>query len=120
MNFIRIAYNTKTPSMTKQLSIIVAFVLILISCESTKTKKNTVSKEHADLIGTWQENDSLDTTIWVFDQYEVKWKGFKHYYRVSGDSLIISGLVYQILEQSDKKMKIMKLNGKPCTLNRKD
>ena len=79
-----------------------------------------VSKEHAALIGTWQQEDSLETIIWTFDQYEVKWKGFSHYYRVSSDSLIISGLVYQILEQSDKKMRMLKFNGKPCTLTRKD
>ncbi|MDG1331315.1 MAG: hypothetical protein P8P74_03235 [Crocinitomicaceae bacterium] len=109
--------------MTVKTSILVAFILIFSSCESTETetkKRNLVSKEHAALIGNWQEEDSTETTLWSFDQYEVKWKGFTHAYRVSGDSLIISGMVYQIVEQSDKKMKILNLDGKPCILNRKE
>ena len=106
--------------MKRHLLVVVGFVLFLISCESTETNKEIISKEHAALIGTWQENDSLDSTIWVFDQQEVKWRGFRHFYRVSNDSLIISGLVYQILEQSHKKMKILMLNGKPCTLTIKE
>lgn len=118
---LRINYLTRI--MTRHLPILVGFVLFLISCESTEkeeVQRNLVSEEHAALIGTWQESDSLDSTIWTFDQYEVKWKGFTHVYRVSGDSLIISGMVYQILDQTDEKMKIVKLNGKPCTLTRKD
>lgn len=106
--------------MKRQLLVVVGFVLLLMSCESTETEKKTISKEHAALIGTWQENDSLDSIVWVFDQYEVKWKGFTHFYHVSGDSLIVSGLVYQIIEQSEEELKILKLNGKLCTLNRKD
>ena len=106
--------------MTRQLPIIIGFVLFLISCEITETEKNTISKEHAALIGTWQEEDTLGNIVWTFDQYEVKWKGFTHFYKLSSDSLIISGLVYQIVEKSDEEMKILKLNGKPCTLTRKD
>ncbi|MFK7785729.1 MAG: hypothetical protein AB8B56_11470 [Crocinitomicaceae bacterium] len=94
--------------------------MFLISCESVEKEKETISEEHASLLGTWQEVDSSDTVVWCFDQNEVKWKGFTHYYKVTGDSLIISGLSYQILEQSDSTMKIRKLNGKPCMLNRKD
>ena len=106
--------------MTRQLPIIVGFVLFLMSCETAEKKKNTVTKEHAALIGTWQEEDTLENVIWSFDQYEVKRKGFTHFYHISSDSLIISGLVYRILEKSDRKMKILELNGKECTLIRKD
>ncbi len=106
--------------MVKPVGFFCGFLLFLISCESTETKKETISEEHIALLGTWQEADSSDTVVWKFDQTEVKWKGFTHHYKVTGDSLIISGLLYQILEQSDSTMKIRKLNGKPCILNRKD
>ena len=106
--------------MVRLAAIFSGLSLFLISCNTTETEKETISEEHASLIGTWQEGDSLDTTIWTFDQYEVKWKGFKHFYEVSGDSLIISGLVYQIVEHSDEQIQLLKFNGKPCTLNRKE
>jgi hypothetical protein len=111
------------PQKSMKWAVTLGFIFMLISCgsdQSEEKKRNLVSKEHAALIGTWQEEDSLKTTVWIFDQHEVKWKGFTHTYRVSGDSLIISGLVYPILEQSDKKIKLMNLEGKPVVLNRKD
>ena len=110
------------PQKSMKWAVVMGLVLMLVSCgpeQSEEVKKNLVSKEHAALIGTWQEKDSLEITVWIFDQYEVQWKGFTHTYRVSGDSLIISGLVYTILEQSDKKIKLMNLEGKPFVLNRK-
>ena len=106
--------------MVKPVVIFGGLLLFLISCEPTETEKETISEEHVALLGTWQETDSTETVVWNFDRYEVKWKGYTHYYKVSGDSLIISGLVYPRLEQSDSTLKILKLNGKPCTLNRKD
>mgnify|MGYP006232439215 CR=1 FL=1 len=108
--------------MIKQLSFLVGFVLILTACQEAEERKNPnlISKTHATLLGTWQEKDSTEAIFWTFDRYEVNWKGFSHFYDFSGDSLVISGLVYRILEQSDKKMKIMKLDGKECTLIRKD
>lgn len=104
----------------RQLPITLGFILFLISCESTETEKKTITKEHFALIGTWQEEDTLENTVWTFDLHEVKWKGFTHFYHVSNDSLIISGLVYHILEQSDSTIQLLKLNGKQCTLVRKD
>lgn len=106
--------------MKRHLLVLVGFFLFLISCESTETEKETISKEHAALIGTWYEKDSLDSITWTFKQQEVKWKGFTHFYELSGDSLIISGLVYQIMQQSDERLELLKLNGKLCILNRKD
>lgn len=92
---------------------------MLNACESAPKVVREISDEHAALFGTWEEKDSVNHTIWVFDRYEVKWNGFTHVYEVSGDSLIISGMVYRIIEQSDKGMKIKRLNGKECILNRK-
>ena len=106
--------------MKRLLLILIGFVLILMSCQTTQTEIDPISEEHAALFGTWQENDSIGKTTWVFDRYEVKWKGFSHFYTVSNDSLIISGMVYLILDQSKKKMRLMALNGNPCTLIRKD
>lgn len=105
--------------MIKQLLGILVLVLIFASCQSTETKENPISEEHAALFGTWQENDSIQNITWEFNQYELKWKGFTHFYQVSGDSLIISGIVYRILEQSKNEMKLVTLNGKQCTLTRK-
>lgn len=102
------------------LRVLLSFVVILFSCESTSTDVPQFSEEHTALIGTWQENDSVKNTTWVFDRYEVKWNGFSHLYTVSGDSLIISGIVYQIVDQSEKKMKLMTLNEKLCVLTRKE
>lgn len=99
---------------------LLSFVVILISCESPQKEEPQISEEHAALIGTWQEKDSIKNTEWIFDRFEVKWNGFSHFYKVSKDSLIISGIVYQILEQSEKKMKIVTLNGKPSVLIRKE
>jgi len=112
-----------TPKMSIAVTCIAAICWLITSCESKgkeEEKRNLVTKEHAALIGTWQEQDSLGGTTWIFDQYEVKWKGFRHYYRVSDDSLIISGVVYSILEQSDNQMKLKKVDGKPSTLIRKN
>ncbi len=91
-----------------------------MSCEPANTERGRISEDHASLFGTWRQVDSSDTVVWNFDQNEVKWKGFTHHYKLIGDSLIISGLLYYILEQSDSTIKIRKLNGKPCILNRKD
>lgn len=106
--------------MNRQLLIVIGFVLILVSCQTTEMEINPISEKHAALFGTWQENDSIEKTTWVFDRYEVKWKGFSHFYNVSGDSLIISGMVYRILSQSEKEIQLMKFNGKQCKLNRKE
>ena len=108
--------------MIKQLLFLFGFLLIVMSCESGETEgeENPISEEHAALFGTWEEKDSTEKIIWEFERHELKWKGFTHFYEVSGDSLIISGLVYQITEQSEKKLKLLSLNGKPCTLNRKE
>lgn len=105
--------------MIKQLLFVIALVLLVVSCQSTETEENQISEEHAALFGTWEENNSVENMTWVFDRYEVKWKGFTHFYEVSGDSLIISGIVYRILEQSKKKMKLVTLDGKARTLTRK-
>lgn len=120
MNFRRIKYNRFIPQMIKPIAFFSGLLLFVISCESTEKVKETISEEHVALLGTWHEVDSTGTVVWSFDRHEVKWEGFSHFYEVSGDSLIISGVVYQIVEQSDSIMKILKLNGKPCTLNRKD
>lgn len=105
----------------KHLSLVLlSFVVILGSCASEPTNVPQFTKEHAGLFGTWEEKDSIKNTTWVFDRYEVKWNGFSHFYKVSGDSLIISGIVYRIMDQSEKKIKLMTLNGKPCLLNRKE
>jgi hypothetical protein len=106
--------------MKRQLLILITFVLLLVSCEMVETEVDPISEEQAALFGTWQGNDSIEKTAWVFDRYEVKWKGFSHFYKVSGDSLIISGMVYRILNQSEKEMKLMTLNGRPFTLIRKE
>ena len=106
--------------MNRQLLIIIGFVLTFLSCQTTETQIDPISEEHAAFFGTWEENDSIEKTTWVFDRYELKWKGFSHFYKVSGDSLIISGLVYRILDQSEKEIKLTKLNGKPCVLVRKE
>ena len=100
--------------------LLIVFVLVVVSCQSTETEVNLITQQHAALFGTWQDNDTIENTTWVFDQYEVKWKGFSHFYKVSGDSLIISGMIYRILEQKDNQMKLLTLNGKPCTLIRKE
>ncbi len=105
--------------MKRQLLIVIGFILVLMSCQTTETEIDPISEEHAALFGTWQEKDSIEKTTWVFDRYEVKWKGFSHFYSVSNDSLIISGMVYQIVNQSEKEMEILKLNGKPCILIKK-
>ena len=105
--------------MKTQLLILIGFFLILTSCQTEEVKLDTISKEHAALFGTWQKNDSIGKTKWVFDRYEVKWKGFPHFYTVSNDSLIISGMVYRIMNQTEKEMNLMKLNGEPCTLIKK-
>jgi len=106
--------------MKTQLLMLIGIVLFLFSCETAeKEKVDLISKEHAALLGTWQENDSIENTTWVFDRYEVKWNGFSHFYTVSNDSLIISGMVYKIVNQSEKEMKLMKLNGKQCLLVKK-
>lgn len=105
----------------KRLSLVLlGLVFIYGSCQSTENERNPISEEHAALFGTWEEKDSIKNTTWVFDRYEVKWNGFSHYYKVSGDSLIISGIVYRITDLSEKNIKLMTLNGKPCLLNRKE
>jgi hypothetical protein len=98
----------------------VLFVLsfVLISCESGDSEVDPISKEHAALFGTWNESKGDENTIWVFERYEVKWKGFKHFYTVSGDSVLISGMAYQIVEQSEKEMTLMNPVGKKCRLVR--
>lgn len=106
--------------MNKQLLFLFGFILILVACQSTETVENPISEEHAALFGTWEEKDSTENIIWEFDKSELKWKGFTHFYEVSGDSLIVSGMVYQIIEQSEQKMELVTLNGKPCTLVRKE
>lgn len=106
--------------MKSSLLILIFFIVSLVSCQTAeKDEVDTISKKHAALFGTWHENDSIGETTWIFNRYEVKWKGFSHFYTVSNDSLIISGMVYQIMDQSENKMKLMKLNGKPCTLIKK-
>lgn len=109
--------------MKRLLLILISVVLILVSCQSTETQPDPIIEEHAAFFGRWEEvkmDSTEEKTTWSFDRYEVKWKGFSHFYDVSGDSLIISGMVYRILDQSEKEIKIVKLNGKPCTLIRKE
>ena len=118
--YVNVKYPPLPLQMLKSPLILSSLLLFLIACETPETQEETISEEHAALLGTWQETDSSDTVIWTFDQYEVKWKGFRHYYEVSNDSLIISGLVNQIMEQSDEKIQFLTFDGKLCTLNRKD
>jgi len=120
LNIRRIKYERFITEKVRLLVFFCGLLLFLMSCDSAETEKDAISDEHAYLLGTWQEVDSSDTIVWNFDQNEVKWKGFTHHYEVAGDSLIISGLLYEILEQSDSMMRIQKLNDKACILNRKD
>ncbi|MCJ8291109.1 MAG: hypothetical protein HRT58_15945 [Crocinitomicaceae bacterium] len=109
--------------MKRLLLTLISFVLIIVSCQSIETELDPITEEHAAFFGTWEEqkmDKEEQKTTWTFDRYEVKWNGFSHFYKVSGDSLIISGMVYRILDQSEKEIKIVKLNGKPGTLIRKE
>ena len=118
--YINVKYTPLPLSMLRSVLIFNCLLILLIACETAQTQKELISQEHADLLGTWEQADSSDTVIWKFDQYEVKWKGFKHYYEVSNDSLIISGIVHQIVDKSDKQIQIMTFDGNRCSLNRKD
>ena len=106
--------------MKKTLFIFFGIVLLAASCESSSPEVNPISEEHAALFGTWQEKEADTTITWLFERYEVKWKGFSHFYKVSGDNLIISGMVYRILNQSEKKMEIVDSNGNQCSLVRQE
>lgn len=97
--------------------------LMLGSCKDTnqpeEEKERTITEQHAALLGDWQQDDSLSTR-WKFELDEVKWKGFTHWYRVSGDTLIISGINYLIGNHSEKELQLTNCNGKQHTLIRKD
>jgi hypothetical protein len=118
--YVNVKYPPLPLQMLKSGLIFSSLLLFLIACETAETQEESIPENHAALLGTWQEADSSDTVIWTFDQYEVKWKGFRHYYEVSNDSLIISGLVHKIVEQKEEKIQFLTFDGKLCTLNRKD
>ena len=109
--------------MKKRCIGLIGMILVLGSCQDIDQPKEdqprTISKEHAALLGEWQEDDSLSTQ-WKFELDEVKWKGFTHFYRLEGDTLKISGLNFFIKNRTDKELRLVNLNGKLCTLIRKE
>lgn len=96
--------------------------LMLISCtageHSEEENVRTITKEHAALLGEWEERDST-ITMWKFDLDEVKWKGFSHMYRLSGDTLTISGITYRVTKHTEEELVLVNLSGKQSTLTRK-
>lgn len=101
----------------------IGMIWILVSCQDItqpeEDRPRTISKEHAALLGDWEQDDSLSTQ-WKFELDEVKWKGFTHFYRLEADTLKISGLNFLIKNRTDKELQLVNLNGKLCTLVRKE
>ena len=101
----------------------IGMILILASCQDIaqqeEDRPRTISEEHAALLGDWEEEDSLSTQ-WKFELDEVKWNGFTHFYQLEGDTLKISGLNFLIKNRTDKELRLVNLNGKLCTLVRKE
>lgn len=104
--------------MKRLLPILFLFLLAVVSCESTSSEPNPISKEHAALLGTWIEGNGAEKVIWTFKHYEVKWKGYTHVYTVSGDSVLISGMVYRLQKQSEMEMEWITPDGKTSRFTR--
>lgn len=104
--------------MNRSLLLLLGGVFVLFSCASEAVNKNEISEAHKQLLGSWTERSGADSTHWSFKLREVEWSGFTHYYTISGDSLVISGLIYRILQQSENKTQILKPNGVAVVLTR--
>lgn len=55
------------------------------------TEKNLTES----ILGKWTESKD-STTSWIFQEEDVKWRSYHHFYTLNGDSLMISNLLYKI------------------------
>jgi hypothetical protein len=56
--------------------------------------------------GDWVESDSItqQETSWTFTDKEITWGKYTHGYTVNGDTIIISGVPYRLVEKTKEKI----------------
>lgn len=102
------------------IGILTVFGVILTRCGSENNSLAEEEESIMEISGPWKElnGDTLNPTIWEFENDEVKWKGFGHTFQLSPDALTISGIPYHIYHWGEDTVRIKRKGEDTLTLVR--
>jgi len=87
---------------------LVSLVLVMASCGEEETDAPKYSEEQTLLVGDWEEQVKKDSLVnWKFTHEKVSCGNYTHYYIFEESKIVISGMDYKVVHQSEDTLDIL-------------
>ena len=92
----------------------------MVACAEEVKEEPKYSEEQLMLIGDWEELIGVDSVVnWIFSLEDLSWGNYTHHYEYEKKKVIVSGMDYTLIRQSEDTLDLLTPNQTSVRLIRK-